>query len=113
MPVYSSVCLNCLYIYIWLSLLQAWVFQHFRCTGNKDVWRGYWERQHPRAIMYLPLRGMSTPNEYREHLDLSSVTMASYVEYCHACLFEPVSLYSGWLKYGTRKMRYLLEQLFR
>jgi hypothetical protein len=30
MFVFSSVSVDCLYIYMWLSLLQAWVYQHFR-----------------------------------------------------------------------------------
>jgi hypothetical protein len=116
MYVYSFVCLDCLYIYIWLSLLQAWVFQHSRCMSNKDVWGGYRERQHPHAIMHLPLRDMSTPNKYKEHLDqldLASVSMAPYVKYRHACLFKPVILYSRWLRYGARKVRYLSEQMLR
>jgi hypothetical protein len=61
--------------------------------GNKDLWGGYRKRQHPRAMMYLPLRGMSTPDEYIEHLDqldLVIVIMAPYVEHRHSCSFEHV-----------------------
>ena len=99
---------------MWLSLLQAWVFKHFRGIGNKDLWGGYQELQHPRAMMYLPSRGTSTSDEYREHLDqldLASVSMAPYVEHRHACSFVEVSLYSGWLRYGTCKVRYLSKRV--
>jgi len=65
MSIYSYVCHDCLYIYMWLSLLQAWVFQQFRGIDARDEWGGYRDYQHPCAMMYLPLKGMSTPDEYR------------------------------------------------
>jgi hypothetical protein len=37
--------------------------------GARDAWGGYRDHQHPHTLMYLPLRGMSSPNEYRQHLD--------------------------------------------
>lgn len=67
-------------------------------------------------MMYLPLRGMSTPDEYRQHmdqLDLMGVIMALYDEHSHACLFERVNIYSGLLRYGTRMVRYLPERVLR
>jgi hypothetical protein len=48
MFVFSSVSFDCLYIYMWLSLLQAWVHQHFRGIGSKDACGGYRDDQHPR-----------------------------------------------------------------
>jgi len=101
---------------MWLSFLQAWVFRHFRSMSNKDVWGGYWKRQHPRAMVFVPFRGMSTPDENRDHLDqldLATVTVSSYVMHLAACPFEEVRLYSGWLRYGTRKVKYLSERVLR
>jgi hypothetical protein len=66
--------------------------------------------------MFVPLKGMSAPDMYKHHLDqldLASVFMSPYAEYHVICLFEQVSLYYGWLRYGTRKVRYLLERVLR
>jgi len=89
------------------------VFQPFRGMGIKDVWGPYQDHVHPRAMMFVPLRGMSTPDTYRHHLDLSTVFMSPYVEYRDICSFEHVNLYSGWLGYCTRKLRYLPDQVLR
>jgi hypothetical protein len=113
MFVFSSVSVDCLYIYMWLSLLQTWVYQHFRGIGNMDAWGGYRERQHPRAMLFVPLVGLSAQDEYRGHLDLAGIIMALYGEHRHACPFERVSLYFGWLRYGKRKVRYLPERVLR
>jgi len=39
--------------------------------------------------------------------------MAAYGEHREARLFEWVSLYSGWLRYGDRMVRYLPERVLR
>jgi hypothetical protein len=55
------------------------VYQHFRGIGNKDVWGGYREHQHPRAMLFAPRVGLSAPDEYRGHLDqldLAGIVMA-------------------------------------
>lgn len=64
-------------------------------------------------MMYILLRAMSTPYEYKEHLDQQSSECYNdpYIEKCHACSFEHVSLYSEWLKYSTPKMRNLLKRV--
>jgi len=51
---------------------------------------------------------------YKEHLnqlDLAGVIMSMYDEHRHICSFERVNLYSGWLRYGTRRVRYLPERV--
>jgi hypothetical protein len=80
--------------------------------GSRDAWRGYEDHQHPRAMMFLPLRGLVSPDPYREHLnqlDLAGVIMSMYAEHRHICSFERVNLYSSWLRYDTRRVRYLPE----
>jgi len=84
--------------------------------GIKDVWGGYREHHHPRAMMFVPLKGMSASDEYRDRLDqldLTSVFMASYVKHRVVCLFEKINLYTGWLRYGTCKVRYIPERVLR
>jgi len=79
MFVFSSVNFDCLYIYMWLSLLQAWVYQHFRGIGSKDAWGGYQDDQHPRAMLFAPRVSLSTPKSYKGHLDaldLSGIVLA-------------------------------------
>jgi len=101
---------------MWLSLLQHWVYQHFRGIESKDVWSGYRDDQHPCAMLFVPHVGMSTPDEYRGHLDeldLLGVVMAPYGEHRQTCSFERISLYSGLLKNGNRKVRYLSEWVLR
>jgi len=101
---------------MWLSLLQAWVYQHFQGMGSKDTWAGYREDQYPRTMLFLPLSGLGTPDNYRnrlDRLDLSGVVMAPYRDHREARPFEWVSLYSKWLRYGDRMVRYLPEWVLR
>jgi len=68
---------------MWLSLLQAWVYQHFQGMGSKDVWAKYQE-QYPRAMLLIPLHGLGTTDNYRNLLDrlyLTGVVMAPYGEH--------------------------------
>jgi hypothetical protein len=112
---FLNVSVYCLYIYMWLSLLQAWMYQHFQGMGSKDVWASYRERD-PHAMLFIPLSGLGTLVNYINHLDrldLSSVVMAPYGEHRAARPFERVSLYSGWLRYGDRVMIYLPERVLR
>lgn len=67
-------------------------------------------------MFFEPRMCLSTPNEYRAHMDAmdpSGVVMAPYADHHEACPFERVSLYSGWLRYGNRMVRYLLELVLR
>ena len=64
----------------------------------------------------VPLYGLGTTDNYRnllDRLDLSGVVMAPYGEHREAHLFERVSLYSEWLRYGDRMVRYLPERVLR
>jgi len=97
---------------MWLSLLQAWIYQGI---GSKDAWGGYRE-EYPRSMIFAPKMGLSTPDEHITHmdvLDLSGVVMTPYVEHRQACPFERVRLYFGWLRYGNRMVRYLSERVLR
>jgi len=84
--------------------------------GSKDAWAGYREDRYPRAMLFLPLSGLGTPDNYKNHLDrldLSGVVMGPYRDHCAARPFERVSLYSRWLRYGDRMVRYLPERVLR
>jgi len=101
---------------MWLSLLQAWVYQHFQGMGSKDVLAGYREDRDPHTMLFLPLSELCTIDNYRnllDRLDLSGVVMALYGEHREACPFERVSLFIGWLRYGGRTVRYMLERVLR
>jgi len=66
---------------MWLSFVQAWVYQHFPSMGSKDAWAGYWENQYPRVMLFIPLSDLGTPDNYRNHLDaldLTRVVMTPY-----------------------------------
>jgi hypothetical protein len=105
----------CIYKLV-LSLVQAWVFHHFPGTGSKDVWEGYLENQYPRAMCFLPMSGLGTLDNYINYLDaldLTRVVMASYGAHRQASPFQQVSLYSGWLRFGERMVRYLPERVLR
>jgi hypothetical protein len=72
---------------MWLSLLQAWVYQHFQGMGSKDVWERYREHRDSRAMLFVPLSGLRTTDNYRnllDRLDLSDVVMAPYGEHRQA-----------------------------
>jgi len=90
------------------------VYQHFQGMGSKDAWAGYREHQDPRAMLFVPLSGLSTPDNYINHLnalDLTRFVMAPYGDHRQARPFERVSLYSVWLRYGDRIVRYLPERV--
>jgi len=84
--------------------------------GSKDVWARYQEDRDPRVMLFVPRSGLGTPDQYINHLDalnLTSVVMAPYGEHREARPFERVSLYSRWLRYGDRMVRYLPERMLR
>ena len=59
---------------------------------------------------------MGTPDNYINHLDrldLSGVVVGPYGDHCQARPFDRVSLFSGWLRYGDRTVRYLTEWVLR
>lgn len=92
------------------------MYQHFPSMGSKDVWAGYRENHDPRAMLFVPLSGLGTSDNYRNHLDaldLMRVVMAPYGDHCQAHQFERVSLYSGWLRCGGRMVRYLSKRVLR
>ncbi|RHN38670.1 hypothetical protein MtrunA17_Chr8g0335701 [Medicago truncatula] len=73
---------------------------------SRDAWCGYEDHQHPRTMMFLPVRGLAARYPYRGHLnqlDLPGVIISMYAEHRHICSFERVNLYSGRLRYGTCK----------
>jgi len=101
---------------MWLSFVKAWVYQHFPGMGSKDAWAGYRENQYPRAMLFISLSGLGTPDNYINHLDvldLTRVVMAPYGEHRESRQFERVSLYSGWLRYRDRMVRYLPKRVLR
>ena len=82
--------------------------------GSKDVWAGYRENRDPRAMLFLPLSGLGTVDNYRNHLDaldLTRVVMDPFGDHRATRWFEQVSLYSGWLRYEDRMVRYLSERV--
>lgn len=48
-----------------------------------------------------------------DQLDLADVIMSLYAGHRQTCSFERVILYFGWLRYDTRRVRYLLEKVLR
>jgi len=67
-------------------------------------------------MLFVPLAGLGTPDNYINHLnrlDLSYVVMAPYGDHREERPFERVSLYSRWLRYGDRIVRYLPEWVLR
>jgi len=84
--------------------------------GSKDAWARYRENQYPRAMLFIQLSGLGTLDNYKNHLDaldLTRVVMAPYRDHCQARPFDRVSLYSGWLRYRDRMVRYLSERVLR
>jgi len=78
-----------------LSLLQVWVYQHFRGMRRKDIWAGYREDRDPHTMLFVPLSGLATPHQYINHLDPTGVVIHPYRDHRQACQFKRVSLYSG------------------
>ena len=92
------------------------MYQHFQGMGSKDVRAGYGEDRYPPAMLFVPLPGLGTPDNYKNHLDrleLSVVVMIPYGEHCEARPLERVSLFTRWLRYGDRTVRYMPERVLR
>lgn len=106
------VLIVCILIYCGLCCrLGISTLQGYR---SRDAWCGYEDHQHPRAMMFLPLRGLAARYPYRGHLnqlDLPGVIISMYAEHRHICSFERVNLYSGRLRYGTCKVIYMSERV--
>ena len=82
--------------------------------GSKYACAGYREDLYPLAMIFVPLSGLGTPDNYRNHLDrldLSVVVMAQYGDHRATRPFKRVSLYSRWLRYGDHMVRYLPERV--
>ena len=54
-----------------------WIYQHFRGIGSKDAWGGYRE-EYPRAMLFAPQMGLSTPDEYIAHVDALDLRTLSW-----------------------------------
>jgi len=101
---------------MWLSLLQAWEYQHFQGMRSKDVWAVYLEHRDPRAMLFVPLSSLGTTDNYinlLDRLDLSGVVKAPYGEHRPARPFDRVSLFTGLLRYGGRIVRYMPNRVLR
>jgi len=101
---WQDTCLCCKY------KIKTMFYFFFKCKA----WYIYRENHYPRAMLFLPLSGLGTVDNYRNHLDaldLTRVVMAPYGEHRQAHQFERVSLYSGWLRFGDRMVRYLPERV--
>jgi len=67
-------------------------------------------------MLFVRLFGLGTPDNYRNHLDrldLSGVVMTPYGDHRQARPFERVSLYTKWIRYEDRMVRYLPERVLR
>jgi len=110
---FKCKCLWFVYLYAVVFCAGLGVSAHPR-YGKQEFWVGYREHRDPRAMLFVPLSGLGTTDNYKnilDRLDLSGVVMAPYGDHCQARPFERVSLYSGWLRYGDRMVRYLSERV--
>jgi len=67
-------------------------------------------------MLFVPLFGLGTTDNYinlLDRLDLSGVVMTPYGERRQTRPFDWVSLFTGWLRYGDRTMRYMPERVLR
>jgi len=60
-------------------------------------------------MLFAPRMSLSTPDEYITHMDALDL----YAEHHVSCSFERVSIYSVWLRYDNRMVRYLPERVLR
>ncbi|AES98325.1 hypothetical protein MTR_5g067070 [Medicago truncatula] len=101
-----------------------------------EIFRGHREDRHLVVRCYCSLKDQVVIDPTRLHLDhvtlsfismdpyqrvvdcligmgVASVYMTPCAEPRDVCSFEHVNVYSQWLRYGTRKVRYLSERVFR
>lgn len=117
--------MDCLFIHLDVLIVFIFICCWFCCKlGSLSTSRVWASEMHEVDIwtinihvpwcIYCLIRGLSLPDKYKKHLDqldLAGVIMSSYIEHHQTRLFEWVGLYSGWLRYSSRRVRYLPERV--
>ncbi|CAJ2659463.1 unnamed protein product [Trifolium pratense] len=98
------------YLKYFIDLDQAWIYDYFVDTeGSLDT---QYEQQYPRATKYDSTKGQSSHMAMRKMMDRllpHDITWTPYKDHRDICTFEDITLYSGWIRCGLIKVRYLPE----
>ncbi|XP_045798015.1 protein MAINTENANCE OF MERISTEMS-like [Trifolium pratense] len=101
---------SCKYVAGYMTLLQVWIYDYFVDTGGSlDT---QYEQQYPQATKYDPTKGQSIHMSMEKMMDRLlpyDITWTPYKDHRDVCPFEDIALYSGWIRCGPIKVRYLPE----
>ncbi|XP_045822299.1 protein MAIN-LIKE 1-like [Trifolium pratense] len=99
----------------YMTLLQAWIIQHFPSLCGQVENERYIEAQ-PAANKFLPKKGQNNVEGYRSALDRMltfDIHWNPYDNHRVTRPFEEISFYSGWIRCGPMIVRYLPERVLR
>nr|KYP33064.1 Serine/threonine protein phosphatase 7 long form isogeny [Cajanus cajan] len=99
----------------YMTLLQAWIFEHFPRIGSRQLSMEYLE-QNPRASRWSHSKSIGHVLPYRKELDAIIINEVCWMPYSHHRYYRPfkdITLYSGWLRWGTYKQAHLPERVLR
>ena len=97
------------------KITQAWIYEHFSSIGRRDVNSRY-HQVMPRAARYVVGWHISSFIDIRAHLDrltYSDVIWAPYASHRSVRPFELISLFTGFIRYGTTVQKYLSDRVLR
>jgi Plant mobile domain len=94
--------------------VQTWIYEHFPAVGA-SVLRDDYQENYPRARRWVT--GLTNQaSHYRSKLDdltVGDVCWMPYQEHRAARAFEQISLFSGYLRWGTLRHRHMPERVLR
>jgi len=97
------------------KLIQAWIYEHIPCMGRRTLNSRY-DESLPRAARYVVGRHISSFVEVRTHLDrltYSDIVWTPYHSHRVACPFESISLFRGYIHYGSTCEKYMPDRVLR
>lgn len=99
----------------YMTLLQAWIFEHFPTMGCRHLTEDYSEDQ-PRARRWTPTRGGGRVSPHRRELDeltMGGVCWMPYGAHRGHRPLEEVSMFSGYIRCGRWMYAHLPERVVR
>ncbi|RHN50659.1 putative aminotransferase-like, plant mobile domain-containing protein [Medicago truncatula] len=101
----------------YLTLIQAWVYEHFPtlCT-NCCKMRPDYKEQLPRSIKWKTKRDKGLVIPFRQALDnitVDQVCWTPYVAHRDVRPLNEVSLYRGWIRWGSKMYAHLPDRVLR